>query len=126
MLVLIAQTAIPSEFYRITHLVGLMLLFMGLGAMYLGTKGDGGRRSAMGFALHGLGVVAMLVAGFGLLPSKGVSWPWPGWVWIKVSVWLVLALLPLLVKRKLLPVGLVWVVALGLGGVAAWAVTYLA
>jgi hypothetical protein len=51
----------------------------------------------------------MLVAGFGMLARLQIHWPWPTWVIAKVVIWVALAALPMLARRRRLP-ALAWVV----------------
>ena len=103
------------ETYKILHIVGLLLVFLGLGGQLVGS--GSGKFPAV---LHGLGMVVLLVAGFGLLARLGASWPWAGWVWGKVVVWLVIGALPALHKKKVLPDQIAWIAAVAIGGAAAW------
>lgn len=107
------------ETYKIIHITGLALLFLGLGGMLL-TPAD--KRPKLGYVLHGLGLLALLVAGFGLMARMGIMGPgnWPVWLWCKMCVWLLMALLPMLVKKAIVPPFLGWLVAAAAGGAAAW------
>jgi hypothetical protein len=49
-------------------------------------------------ALHGVMLLILFVAGFGLMARGGFSFGAP-WVWIKLAVWLIFGLLPLFMKR---------------------------
>jgi len=74
--------------------------------------------------MHGVGVTLVLVAGFGLLARLGIHWPWPLWVIVKLSVWLVIGAFPTLVYRRVLsPIGAWWVLTL-LALIAAMSATY--
>jgi hypothetical protein len=60
------------------------------------------------------------VAGFGLLARVGISWPWPGWVFVKLIIWLVLGGVTGLIY-KLGPTGKgLWYVVILLGVIAAY------
>ncbi len=100
------------EIYKLIHLGGLMLLFLGLGAATL----SGGEKPK-GMALHGIGVLVMLVGGFGMLARLKMEFPWDGYIFAKVGIWLVMAILPLLIRKKALSpfVALLFAVALGVG-----------
>lgn len=91
-------------FYQFLHLAGLMLLFISVGAYLAGTSSPARKFAGM---LHGIGLLLLLVAGFGLMAKKfGVSNPmqFPGYVWAKTVIWLVLGALPAVVNRgKLSP-----------------------
>ncbi len=96
------------EFYKVVHIVGVILLFYALGGMTLQAlrgKIDAqpeekppGR--ALMAAFHGIALVLLLVAGFGALVKLGTTDGVPGWVWGKLVVWLLLAASPVLIKRK--------------------------
>ena len=111
-------------FYQYLHLVGLLLLFTSVGMFMAG--GQTGARKFAGM-LHGIGLLLLLVAGFGLMTKKfNVSNPmnFPGWVWAKAVVWLVLGALPAFVSRgKVSPKGGV-LLALVLGLAAAYLATF--
>jgi hypothetical protein len=99
-------------FYHIAHLVGLMFLFLGFGALIGGQS----RKAAMQF--HGIGLVIMLIAGFGLIAKLGLSYSAP-WVLVKLGIWLALGALPVLAKKGVLSVRAVAVIAVVLAGFAA-------
>ncbi len=107
------------ETYRLIHVIGVLCLFIGLG----GLLASEGKRGPF-FALHGLGLVAMAVAGVGFLHKSGVSWPWPGWVLAKIGCWLLLALLPALVKRGIVSRPAAVLLVLAVGGAAVWLVQF--
>lgn len=85
--------------YKIVHFIGLVLLFQGLGAIML-SRGQDGRAPRSATVLHGLGLLIMLIGGFGMLARlQIVEFPWPLWVFGKFGVWLLLGALPVLAKR---------------------------
>ena len=92
----------PLETYKLIHLAALILLTVAFGGMLFG-RGEDGRAPRRATLLHGLGLLAMLVAGFGMLARLGISWPWPGWVFGKLLIWVVLGALPVLIRRRRLP-----------------------
>lgn len=110
----------PYAIYKLLHVVGLMLLFLGIGGLLLGARSEQGRASKGPAILYGVGLAVMLVAGFGMMARLGIDWPWPGWLVAKLAVWLTIGALPVLVGRQILPRGLAWLLAAVLGGVAAW------
>ena len=99
------------ETYKLLHVIGLIALFLGLGGILAG-----GRKSFL--ALHGLGLLIMLVAGFGM-QAKG-SLGFPGWMIAKLGVWVLIAVTPVAMKRGMLPAGLAVLLMFALGGAAAW------
>ena len=106
--------------YKLLHVVGLMLLFLGMGGMLLGARAEPDRAPRRTAVLHGVGLFVMLLGGFGMMARLGIDWPWPGWLFAKLGVWLVIGALPVLVRRQVLPRGPAWLVAAGLGALAAW------
>lgn len=99
-------------FYHVLHLAGLLSLFIGFGAL-LGSD----TKTAMKW--HGIGLVIMIVAGFGMLAKLGIMSSMPTWVWIKIGIWLALGALPVLAKRQVLPKGAVVLIAALLAVAAA-------
>lgn len=86
--------------YKTLHLVGMFLLFTALGAM-IQRAADGAGRSKLAGATHGAALLLLLVAGFGALAQPAVSpgWPWPGYLWVKLVIWLLLGAAPVLIRR---------------------------
>lgn len=110
----------PYAIYKLLHVIGLMLLFLGMGGLLLGARSALDRAPKGTAILHGVGLFAMLVGGFGMMARLGIDWPWPGWLIAKLGVWLAIGALPVLVRRQLLPRGPAWLIAAALGALAAW------
>jgi hypothetical protein len=112
------------EIYKLFHLFGIIMLFVSVGGVMLyalngGTKADNTWRKTAAIT-HGIGLVFVLVAGFGLLARVGISWPWPGWVFVKLVIWLLLGGVTGLIY-KLGPTGKgLWYVVILLGVIAAY------
>ena len=91
------------EFYKLMHLVGIVLLFSGLVSM-LTLKVAGipveGSVKKFSFITHGLGLLLILVGGFGLLARLQLMADMPKWVYVKLLVWLFMGGAISLVKRK--------------------------
>lgn len=112
------------------HIIGIAALVVALGGMALhgasgGSRATSGARRLVA-ALHGLGALLILVGGFGMLarldlpPGSG----FPGWLWIKIVVWVLLAgAAAVPYRRPGLAAPLLFIVPL-LAGVAAWAAVY--
>ncbi len=93
----------PYELYKVIHLLGLFLLISGLiTAFTLTSNGHAlaGKVKTFAFALHGLGLVLILVSGFGLLARLGLAREMPVWAYIKLIIWGVYALYISVIKRK--------------------------
>ncbi len=93
----------PLEFYRILHLVGIFILLFSLGGACLHMMNGGTRnfphRKWIAMS-HGIALLLILVAGFGMLAKLGLMASMPAWVFAKLAIWLVLGGIPALVYRK--------------------------
>ena len=92
--------------YKLIHLLGIFALLVGLAGMAAHAasgQGKGENRSYRALLiLHGFGAFVALTGGFGLLArlnleSDGV---FPGWIWAKLGLWIVLGGLVALPYRK--------------------------
>lgn len=113
------------EFYKIIHIVGIILVFMALGAALL-HRGNGGTREhnpsrKLVSAQHGLGLLLILVAGFGMLAVRQMMTNGlPGFIHPKLLVWILLGAAPVLINRVPRSVPTLWVVLPLLGAIAAY------
>ena len=106
--------------YKILHLVAILFLFTSLGSLaVLGRTVDHRLRKLAGI-VHGISVMVILVAGFGLLARLGFFGSIPTWAWLKMGVWLLLALAAWPLRRRPEWALALWLLLPALGGVAAW------
>jgi len=96
----------PRDFYEILHIVGIAMLFLAIGGVAThaangGTKAGSQTRGLMS-SVHGVGALLILVGGFGMLARIGFKHGanFPGWLWVKLIVWLVLSAIVLLPYSK--------------------------
>lgn len=91
------------EFYKILHLIGLVLLFSGLVSLLtlrvVGAEVNGPAKK-FAFLTHGIGLFLILLSGFGLLARLGLVRELPGWIYVKLVIWLYFGLTIALIKRK--------------------------
>ncbi len=93
------------EFYKALHILGIALLFLAFGglaghALNGGTKETNKARGLM-LASHGIGLVLILVAGFGMLAKMGGSGGmFPSWIHPKLLIWLLLGAATMPLQRK--------------------------
>jgi uncharacterized membrane protein SirB2 len=118
----------PYEFYKVLHLIGIMFLFFSVGGMVLhgmngGTKESNGSRKWLVIG-HGVSLVVILVAGFGLLARLGLTQGFPLWVWPKLAIWLAMGAVIALAYRGQAVAKALWVAIPLLGAVAAWLAIY--
>lgn len=89
--------------YKALHLVGIMLTVAALAGMAVhaangGTRAES-RTRALATALHGTGLLLVLVAGFGMLARLGGSAA-SGWVLVKLAIWLTLGAAAMVPYRR--------------------------
>ena len=91
------------EFYKIMHLLGIALLLSGLVALVI-LKVTGvaieGTVKKFAFITHGVGLVLILVSGFGLLAKLQLMADFPKWAFIKLAIWLFMGGVATLIKKK--------------------------
>ncbi len=97
---------LPYTFYKVVHILGLLFAYSALGGVAVHAANGGDKRSAvtrrLTAALHGAGVLLTLVGGFGMLARLGIvqGHSFPGWVWGKIAIWLVIAVVVILPYRR--------------------------
>ncbi|MBC7372058.1 MAG: hypothetical protein H7326_10860 [Bdellovibrionaceae bacterium] len=117
----------PYEFYKVLHIIGLLLLFFGLSsAMTLKLAGVPFQGPAKKLAMicHGIGLTVMLIAGFGLTAKMGMMGNLPGWVYAKLGIWVILGGSIALAKRKGDIGWPLMILFVGLGATAAYLAIY--
>ena len=105
------------EFYRVVHVAAGLLLFLSLGGVLLGAKD--GKPGKMVMALHGIALLLMVVAGVGTV-HKDDGLEWGNWLYAKIGCWVFLAIMPVLVKKGVLPRVLGVLLAVAAGAAAVW------
>jgi hypothetical protein len=114
---------VSYELFVTLHIVGVVLLFLAIGALAFHGIAGGTRETnpARGLvaATHGVGTLLIVVAGFGMLGVK-YGGAMPGWVHPKLLAWILLAAAPAVVGRKPSLGRVVWFVAPLLALMAAY------
>lgn len=82
--------------YKLIHLFGLFMVFVALAGMAGHAAAGHGKSENTSYRtlliLHGLGALVALIGGFGLMARTGVTqaYLFPGWIWAKLVLWLLL------------------------------------
>ena len=108
------------ETYKFIHLVGIIMVVLSLGGIIMrnAMKPESRKWRVVISMTHGLGLLIMLVAGFGALAKT--SGGFPLWAQIKFAIWIVFgALLVVSNKRPKWSIWL-WLTVIVLGAIAAW------
>jgi hypothetical protein len=121
---------ISYEVYKVLHLLGVVCVFAALGGVAVHAANGGQRQGntlrRVVSALHGLGLLVILIAGFGLLARlELVAGGLPMWVYGKLALWLVAgALLVIPYRRPAAARGTLMFGLPLLGAIAAWLAIY--
>jgi hypothetical protein len=105
MMALVAATVLSAKAYKVVHILGIVMVFAALGgstalALAGGTK-EKTPASKLIAIFHGIALLLLLGSGFGALSALGMmSSGIPGWVWVKVVLWLALGGALAIAKRK--------------------------
>lgn len=84
------------QFYKVLHVASLFMLFTSLAAVaFLPTD-----KRKPWVALHGAASLVIFVAGFGLLAKIGAMKAFPSWAVVKIVIWLALAAMPIILRKK--------------------------
>lgn len=94
--------------YTTLHVAGIMLMFTAIGGLAVlaavaGTETDAKPIRRYLTIVHGVALLVILVAGFGLMAKKlaiGGPGEWPVWLWIKLALWFVLGGSTVLLRRQ--------------------------
>lgn len=120
---------LSHQVYNVIHIIGIVALMAALGGGALLAIVQAGpeqrpARRVVG-ALHGIGAFLVLVGGFGMLARLDLAGnAFPPWLWVKLMIWLVLALALFLVARRPQSARLLLVTLPVLGGLAAYMAIY--
>ena len=107
------------NFYQVLHIVGISMVFLGYGALLARSMAAPENVSIrkLGSITSGIGLLLILVAGFGLIPKLGHSYT-ETWILVKLLIWLLLGGLIVLINRKPQLAMLLWCLLIALSATA--------
>jgi uncharacterized membrane protein SirB2 len=85
--------------YKMLHVGALVIILLSLGALLVQSHNKEWRGKRQMSILNGISLFILFVAGFGLLARLAVSWPWQGWVFVKLIAWFGLGSMHFLIPR---------------------------
>ena len=108
------------NFYLFIHVLGALLLLLGYGALLVRAvlAADNKPFRIWGSVISGIGLLFLLVAGFGLQARLGIGWP--TWFILKMVTWLLLGGALAFINRRPDWNKILWVAVIVLAGFAAW------
>jgi hypothetical protein len=114
---------VDSNFYQVLHIVGISMVFLGYGALLARSMAAPANVSVrkLGSITSGIGLLLILVAGFGLISKLGHSFT-ETWILVKFVIWLLLGGLIVLINRKPQLAMLLWCLLIALSATAAFMV----
>lgn len=83
--------------YKFVHLVGILFVFIAIGG--LSALAQNSKPRKLFAILHGVFLLVVFVAGFGLIARLDIPTPWPMWIWLKMLGWLIVGMAPMFTKR---------------------------
>lgn len=112
---------------KVIHIFGILLLIFSLGGLCLhfvfngSTRGPSTGRKLVAIA-HGIGLLIVLIGGFGLLARLGIDpgTNWPMWVWLKLGIWILFGAMTILISRKPTLAKPLWLGIPALGAIAGY------
>lgn len=112
------------EFYKLTHILGIFLLFMSLGGLALFTI-NGGNRSTNRWRLansitHGVSLLLLAISGFGLAAKLQIFSALPSWIYAKILIWVLFGASIAIVSKKEKYAKILWFVLPALGLASAY------
>jgi hypothetical protein len=106
--------------YQVLHIVGIAMVFLGYGALLARSMAAPDNQSVrkLGSITSGIGLLLILIAGFGLISKMGYSFSSP-WLIVKMLIWLALGGLIVLINRKPQLAVILWWLLIVLSAIAA-------
>ena len=89
----------PHSVYLVLHLLGIFLITLAIGGTLVKKQIGDKTPVRLLSMLHGFGLFFIFLAGFGLIARLGISWQFPIWIWLKLTIWLAFGAFPMVAGR---------------------------
>ena len=109
--------------YKVMHLVGIMVVFLGLGGAIIRSANNANRGRMIAAMTSGIGLLLILVSGFGMkarYEGAGMEIGWALWIVLKILIWVAIGASLVFINRKPRLALLLWICLIVLGGLAAY------
>ena len=114
--------------YKLMHILGLLFTFTGLAGVVFAfaiTATPQPKMRKLAFITHGLGLLLILVSGFGMLARMGLVNGLPPWIHAKLTLWVLAGAVVALAKRKSAKLAVsVYAITIVIGFTAAYIAIY--
>lgn len=108
--------------YKVIHMIGVFMVFLSLGGLMVFSAVSTAKKHPwrkMSAMTHGIGMLFLLVGGFGVLARLGMH-SLPTWVVIKLLIWVLFGAVMMLIRKKPEFNKVLWFALIALGAVAAY------
>lgn len=101
----------PHSVYLFLHVAGVVLLCFSVGGILVGKTAGQDQPPKNLTIMNGVGLLFLLVGGFGMLARLGIAFPFPVWIWVKLGFWVLMGSFPMWGRN--LSVSTRWYLAIG-------------
>lgn len=82
--------------YKFIHIASIIFVFLAIGGLSALAQNTGSKK--LFSIVHGVFLIIVFIAGFGLIAKLKLDYPWPAWVWLKLAGWLLVGMAPKFAK----------------------------
>jgi len=108
--------------YKVIHLTGVFFILLSFGGIYL--KASEGTKVKWLMGVNGLGLFLSLLGGFGLIARLGLGSSWPVWIFLKLGIWVLFAILPSIAMRTKADPKAMTFLSLAIGSLAVYIINF--
>ncbi len=108
-----------NQFYLVLHYFGIILFFVSFGGLIISSFSSNSlaKTAKQLKLLHGIGLLLILVAGFGLMAIEGYGFD--GWIILKIIIWILFGASIAFIKKENLK-NIIWNIVIIFGFLAVY------